>query len=383
MRAARRGARPAQPRRPPARPPPTGRALCLLGHVDTVLADPADWSVDPWSAELRDGAVWGRGALDMKSQVAAEVAAALALVEEGWRPEAGELMLVFTADEETGAAEGAQWLCREHPERVRADLVVNEGAGAHVRSRRPARLPGLRRREGRLPLHAHHRGPRRPRLGPRHRRQRARQDGPMLTALQRAAPVAGAHARAGGAAERARPRHRRPGRGARAVEVDPRLAVLLEPMLGVSMTPTILARRREDQRDPVAGASSQVDCRVPPEQGTRARAAPPSAEVLGDDGYEVEFHDDVVRQPLADRHAADGLDPPLRRARGPGRDRGAGWCSPASPTRTGGAPPSPTASPTASSRRARWTPSRPYSLMHAADEHVPGRRPRPGRQLLL
>ncbi len=65
----------------------------------------------------------------MKSQVAAEAAAALALVEEGWRPEAGELLLVFTCDEETGAVHGAQWLCREHPERVRADFVVNEGAG--------------------------------------------------------------------------------------------------------------------------------------------------------------------------------------------------------------------------------------------------------------
>jgi acetylornithine deacetylase/succinyl-diaminopimelate desuccinylase-like protein len=75
-----------------------GPALCLLGHVDTVLADPGEWQVDPWSGELRDGCLWGRGALDMKSQVAAEAAAALALVEKGWRPEAGELMLVFTAD---------------------------------------------------------------------------------------------------------------------------------------------------------------------------------------------------------------------------------------------------------------------------------------------
>ena len=56
-----------------------GPRLCYLGHVDTVLADPAEWSVDPWSGELRDGHVWGRGALDMKGQVACEVAAACAL----------------------------------------------------------------------------------------------------------------------------------------------------------------------------------------------------------------------------------------------------------------------------------------------------------------
>ena len=92
-----------------------GPVLCLLGHVDTVLAHPAEWEVDPWSGELRDGCVWGRGALDMKSQVAAEVAAACALAEAGWRPASGELKLVLTADEETGAAFGAQWLCATHP----------------------------------------------------------------------------------------------------------------------------------------------------------------------------------------------------------------------------------------------------------------------------
>src|SRR5581483_9889832 len=63
-----------------------GPRLALLGHVDTVLADAGDWSVDPWAGELRDGCVWGRGALDMKGQVAAEVAAACSLASEGWRP---------------------------------------------------------------------------------------------------------------------------------------------------------------------------------------------------------------------------------------------------------------------------------------------------------
>ena len=106
-----------------------GPRLCLLGHVDTVLADAGEWNADPWSGELRDGCVWGRGALDMKSQVAAETAAAVALAAEGWRPEAGELMLVFTCDEEAGATYGARWLCEEHADAVRCDLVVNEGAG--------------------------------------------------------------------------------------------------------------------------------------------------------------------------------------------------------------------------------------------------------------
>ena len=62
-----------------------GPTLCLLGHVDTVLADPSAWTHDPWSGEVVDGFVWGRGALDMKGQVAAEVAAAAALARGGWR----------------------------------------------------------------------------------------------------------------------------------------------------------------------------------------------------------------------------------------------------------------------------------------------------------
>ena len=106
-----------------------GPTLCLLGHVDTVPADPSEWSFDPWSGELVDGEVRGRGAQDMKGQVAAEVAAAVALGSAGWRPARGELKLIVTADEEQGAEIGAAWLCSEHPEKAYADLVVNEGGG--------------------------------------------------------------------------------------------------------------------------------------------------------------------------------------------------------------------------------------------------------------
>ncbi|MEA2458823.1 MAG: hypothetical protein QOC95_1795, partial [Thermoleophilaceae bacterium] len=106
-----------------------GPVLCFLSHVDTVLADAGDWSVDPWSGVLRDDSVWGRGALDMKSQTAAEIAAACLLAEEGWRPESGELLVVVTADEEAGAVQGAKWLCEQMPDRVRCDMVVNEGGG--------------------------------------------------------------------------------------------------------------------------------------------------------------------------------------------------------------------------------------------------------------
>lgn len=107
-----------------------GPTLTLLGHVDTVPADASEWSFSPWAGDVVDDEVRGRGAQDMKGQVAAEAAAAIALAASGWRPERGSLKLVLTADEEMGAAKGAQWLCAEHPEAVRSDFVVNEGGGA-------------------------------------------------------------------------------------------------------------------------------------------------------------------------------------------------------------------------------------------------------------
>ena len=60
---------------PISEPAGGGPTLCYLGHVDTVLADASEWTHDPWSADIAEGFLWGRGSLDMKSQVAAEVAA--------------------------------------------------------------------------------------------------------------------------------------------------------------------------------------------------------------------------------------------------------------------------------------------------------------------
>lgn len=105
-----------------------GPTLCLLGHADTVPADPREWSFDPWAGDVVDGFVRGRGAQDMKDQVAAEVAAAASLARSGWRPRRGELKVVITSDEEAGWT-GAKWLCENHPEAVRADYVLNEGGG--------------------------------------------------------------------------------------------------------------------------------------------------------------------------------------------------------------------------------------------------------------
>jgi acetylornithine deacetylase/succinyl-diaminopimelate desuccinylase-like protein len=116
-----------------ARLPGTGDApsLLLLGHTDVVLADPAEWSVPPFSGEVRDGEIWGRGALDMKSQVAAEAVALASLAREGFKPK-GDLILTATADEEVGDAFGLEWLCQAHPDAVRCDYAINEGAGDRI-----------------------------------------------------------------------------------------------------------------------------------------------------------------------------------------------------------------------------------------------------------
>jgi len=108
-----------------------GPSLCFLSHTDTVVADPAEWTRDPWSGDLADDHVWGRGALDMKNQVAASAVAIASLAREGFRPP-GDLVFVAAADEEVGENFGLQWLCEEHPDAVRVDYAINEGGGERV-----------------------------------------------------------------------------------------------------------------------------------------------------------------------------------------------------------------------------------------------------------
>ena len=108
-----------------------GPRLLFLSHTDTVLADASEWQVDPWSGALVEGEVWGRGALDMKGQVAASAVAIASLAREGFEP-AGDLLFVAAADEEVGDDFGLSWLCDAHPEAIRADYAINEGAGERL-----------------------------------------------------------------------------------------------------------------------------------------------------------------------------------------------------------------------------------------------------------
>src|SRR6185437_4225320 len=90
-------------------------ALLLHGHLDVVPADPAAWAVHPFAGEVRDGVLWGRGAVDMKNADAVLLALVSQWAREGRRPRR-DLVLAFTADEEDTAAFGARYLVERHAE---------------------------------------------------------------------------------------------------------------------------------------------------------------------------------------------------------------------------------------------------------------------------
>ncbi|MFD4601676.1 M20/M25/M40 family metallo-hydrolase [Streptomyces sp. NPDC058464] len=94
---------------------PAADALLVHGHLDVVPAQAADWSVDPFSGEVRDGVVWGRGAVDMKNMDAMILAVVRAWAREGVRPRR-DIVVAFTADEEASAVDGSGFLADHHPE---------------------------------------------------------------------------------------------------------------------------------------------------------------------------------------------------------------------------------------------------------------------------
>ncbi|MFF9787884.1 M20/M25/M40 family metallo-hydrolase [Streptomyces nigrescens] len=93
---------------------PAADALLVHGHLDVVPAEPADWSVHPFSGEIRDGVVWGRGAIDMKNMDAMVLAAVRRWARSGVRPRR-DIVLAFTADEEASAEDGSGFLADRHP----------------------------------------------------------------------------------------------------------------------------------------------------------------------------------------------------------------------------------------------------------------------------
>ncbi len=108
---------------------PAGRPIMLMGHTDVVTVEPERWDRDPFGGELVDGYIWGRGALDMKGQVAAELAVMLALKEREV-PLDRDVIFVAFADEEAGGAFGADWMWKHHRDLIDAEFAINEGGGS-------------------------------------------------------------------------------------------------------------------------------------------------------------------------------------------------------------------------------------------------------------
>ncbi|HEY3959846.1 MAG TPA: M20/M25/M40 family metallo-hydrolase [Solirubrobacteraceae bacterium] len=294
----------------PPTPADTGPTLCYLGHVDTVLADVAEWSTHgPWSGDLADGFLWGRGALDMKSQVAAEVAAAASLARSGWRPAPGrELLVVAVVDEETGGSLGAQWITQNHPEKVRCDLLVNEGAGAVFEYGGKRRYGVCCAEKGVFRFTVTTDGVAAHASMPRMGENALLKMGPVLDRLAAHQPAyrltAEPQAFLSGIGEDPSDPE---GSVANMRAVDERLATMFEPMLGVTFTPTRIEASEKINVIP-SRAQLKVDCRVPPGLGEEEVLAG-IAEVLGEQksgsarSWRIDFIERIVgnRSPIESR----------------------------------------------------------------------------------
>ncbi|MDQ2911413.1 MAG: M20/M25/M40 family metallo-hydrolase [Actinomycetota bacterium] len=265
----------------------SGPSLLLLSHTDTVVADAAEWQLDPWSGELRDGEIWGRGALDMKGQVAASAVALATLACEGFRP-AGDLVFAAVADEEVGEGFGLPWLCAEHPDAVRTDYALNEGAGERIELLgRPFYLcSSAEKMSSPFQLRIHGRAGHASvpgiadnalvKAAPLLERLAAYrpelQLGPETSAVVEA--VAGRPLEAAEALELAR-------------KMDPAAAELLEPLLSLTLSPTMISA--SERRNVIPHVCEVVvDCRLLPGQ-TQAEVEPLLREALGEGEYDFEW----------------------------------------------------------------------------------------------
>jgi acetylornithine deacetylase/succinyl-diaminopimelate desuccinylase-like protein len=128
---------------------PDAPSLLLMGHTDVVPVTPDGWSRDPFGAELVDGFVWGRGAVDMLNLTATQAVAMRRLAASGFTPQ-GTLIYLAVADEEAQGTWGARWLLEHERDAVMADYVLTEAGGF--------RVPGADGRT-RLPVLTEEKGP--------------------------------------------------------------------------------------------------------------------------------------------------------------------------------------------------------------------------------
>jgi acetylornithine deacetylase/succinyl-diaminopimelate desuccinylase-like protein len=284
-------------RLPGARP---GPRLGLLGHLDVVPAEAGEWSVPPFSGAVRDGYVWGRGATDMKNQVAAQAVAVARLARAG-APFAGELLFIATADEERGDYCGARWLVTQHPELVRCDYLLNEGGGTYsvVGGRRLYPLTVGEKAFAQFRLTVHGRG------GhgsvPLHDLNPVERLARVIAALAdheaavTVAPITARFIERLVADPGLRARLKDPNRARAAIREllgrDPESAYLIEPLLGVTFSPTILHGGDEAVNVIPSHAAVDIDCRMLPGQKPDDVRREVDAALAGIQGWEFSWID--------------------------------------------------------------------------------------------
>ena len=294
-----------------ARIPGTGGApsLAFVGHTDVVPADLRDWTHPPFAAVVDDdGYLYGRGAVDMKNEVAARAVAMAHLARSGFRPR-GDLWFLAVADEEDGTADvGMRWLLESRPD-IRPDHAVNEGGGLRLdladgrsvmtvgvgeKGTFPARVTAVGEAghastpsvgTNAVPL-----------LAELLRRVGAGMPVPQRSPLTDRMLEVLLGDRADGDLEQA---------VARAAALHPFLEHMLPALVGTTMAPTVLAASSKRNVMP-ARASVELDCRILPgateadvERAVRAR--------LGEDvAYELDWPEALV---AGSSSAPDGVVP--------------------------------------------------------------------------
>ena len=108
------------------------KPLLLLAHIDVVEADPADWTLDPFTFTEQDGYYYGRGTMDDKDEAAIYIANLIRLKQEDFQPDR-DIIVALTADEEGGDDNGVIWLLENHRELIDAEYALNEGGKAMIR----------------------------------------------------------------------------------------------------------------------------------------------------------------------------------------------------------------------------------------------------------
>jgi len=274
-----------------------GRTLTMMGHLDVVPADAAEWSVPPFGGVVKDGYVWGVGTVDMKNQVAAE-AVALARLKRAGAPFAGTVKYAATADEEDGEFCGVKWLSEHRPDALRADYCINEGMGGlwlPVGAKKVFLLAVGEKAFAQFRITTRGRGghgsvPEKDRSAvidlARAVAALGLADPPAMVSGTTAAFIDVLVPDAALAARLKDPATARAA-GAELRALDPVVAGLVEPLFGATITPTMLTAGKAVNVIPTR-AEARIDCRILPEM-THADVTDHVASVLDPLGIDWEF----------------------------------------------------------------------------------------------